>query len=65
MSRQKGKRSKAAKKDTGTVAFKTAEEVSSHFFPQSRPEAVTVRGKERGAKAAESAFTEIAKRLEA
>ncbi len=44
--------------------FTTIDEFSSHFFPKGRPAKEFVRGKERGAKAAERAFTEIAKVLQ-
>lgn len=44
--------------------FTTAEEVGSYFFPKGRSEKSGASGKERGAKAAENAFTEIAKSLE-
>jgi hypothetical protein len=41
----------------------SVDEVGSYFFPKSRPEKGGAKGKERGAKAAENAFTEIAKTL--
>jgi hypothetical protein len=43
--------------------FASVDEVGSYFFPKSRPEKGGAKGKERGAKAAENAFTEIAKTL--
>jgi hypothetical protein len=43
--------------------FTTFDEVGSYFFPEGRPEKGGARGKERGAKAAENAFTEIARSL--
>ena len=41
--------------------FTTVDEVGSYFFPKGRPEKGGAKGKERGAKAAENAFIEIAK----
>lgn len=40
--------------------FSTVQETLSHFFPEQKPRGAYVRGKERGTKAAERAFTEIA-----
>lgn len=62
---QKRKTKKTEKKKPRTMSFKTVEEVTSHFFPESKPDTMTAKGKERGAKAAENAFTEIAQGLEA
>jgi len=43
--------------------FTTVDEVGSYFFPEGRPQKGGARGKERGAKAAENAFMEIARAL--
>jgi hypothetical protein len=43
--------------------FTTIDEVGSYFFPEGRPQKGGARGKERGAKAAVNAFTEIVKSL--
>lgn len=43
--------------------FTTVDEVGSHFFPKGRTEKNGAKGKERGAKAAENAFSEIARSL--
>lgn len=43
--------------------FTTVDEVGSYFFPKGRPDKNGAKGKERGAKAAENAFSEIARTL--
>jgi len=43
--------------------FTTVEEFSTYCFPKGRPEKEVTRGKERGAKAAKNAFTEIGNAL--
>lgn len=45
--------------------FTTIDEVGLHFFPKKRRETGVIDGKERGAKAAENAFNEIAKAVAA
>lgn len=45
--------------------FRTVDEVGLHFFPKKRRELGVIDGKERGAKAAEKAFSEIAKAVAA
>ena len=52
------------KKHSNQKVFTTIDEFSSYFFPKGRPEKEVTKGKERGTKAAENAFTEIAKALQ-
>jgi len=60
-------RAKVRKHKTGKQSqrkmFTTVEEVGQHFFPKKRFEIGGIDGKERGAKAAENAFSEITKAL--
>lgn len=44
--------------------FTTLDEFTSYFFPKERLVKEITKGKERGTKAAENAFTEIAKDLQ-
>ncbi|MGB7727050.1 MAG: hypothetical protein WBL50_03390 [Candidatus Acidiferrum sp.] len=60
--RRKAKiRKNPAKKQPQQKKFATVDEVGLHFFPKKRTEIASINGKERGAKAAENAFSEIAK----
>ena len=44
--------------------FTSVDEFSSYFFPKGRAEKEVTKGKERGTREAENAFTEIAKNLQ-
>jgi hypothetical protein len=57
-------RKRSPKEQVKERVFTTVEEFSSYFFPKERVEKETTKGKERGTKAAENAFTEIAKGLQ-
>jgi len=63
MKRNLKSRKNPPKERLNKKVFTTVEEVGSYFFPNARPEKGGTKGKERGAKAAENAFTEIAKAL--
>jgi hypothetical protein len=54
---------RSPKKQSNPRVFTTVDEFSMYFFPKGRPDKEAKRGKERGAKAAENAFTEIGKAL--
>jgi hypothetical protein len=62
-------KAKIRKNQTGKQSqrkmFTTIDEVGLHFFPKKRREIGVIDGKERGAKAAENAFNEIAKAVAA
>ncbi len=63
--KRKLKSHKGQRKDQSTEKkFTTMEEVSSYLFPKSVPEKEPAKGRERGTKAAEHAFTEISKALQ-
>jgi hypothetical protein len=64
MKRKNKSRKTSPRERSNRRMFTTIDEFSSHFFPKGRPAKEFVRGKERGAKAAEHAFTEIAKVLQ-
>jgi hypothetical protein len=57
-------RKRSPKEPANKRVFTTMEEFSSYFFPKEHPEKEATRGKERGTKAAENAFTEITKTLQ-
>jgi hypothetical protein len=63
MERNRKSRKSQPKEQVNKKMFTTVDEVGSHFFPKGRPEKGGAKGKERGAKAAENAFTEIARTL--
>jgi hypothetical protein len=64
MKRNIKSRKRSKKEQSNQKVFTTVDEFSSHFFPKGRPEKEVIKGKERGAEAAEKAFSEIAKVLQ-
>jgi len=60
---RKRKTNKNEENKTQEVSFRSLDEVTAYFFPEGRPELASAKGKERGAKAADSAFGEIARKL--
>ncbi len=63
MKRRPKSRKGSPREQSNPRVFTTVDEFTTYFFPKGRPEKEATRGKERGAKAAENAFTEIAKAL--
>jgi hypothetical protein len=63
MKRNLKSRKRSPKQQANQKVFTTIDEFSSYFFPKGRPEREIPKGKERGTKAAENAFTEISKAL--
>jgi hypothetical protein len=59
MKRSPKSRKGSLKKQSNTRVFTTVDEFSTYFFPKGRPDKEVTRGKERGAKEAKNAFTEI------
>ena len=55
---------RSPKKQVKERVFTTVDEFSSYFFPKGHAEKEVTKAKERGTKAAESAFAEITKALE-
>jgi len=64
MKRSRKSRKGPSKERSSQKIFTTIDEFTSHFFPKVRPEKEVTRGKDRGSKAAENAFTEITKTLQ-
>jgi hypothetical protein len=64
MERKRKSRKRSPQKPENKRVFTTLDEFSSHFFPKEHPGREVIKGKERGTKAAENAFTEIAKTLQ-
>lgn len=64
MKRNVKTRKRSPKKQVKERVFTTVDEFSSYFFPKGHAEKEVTKGKERGTKAAENAFTEIAKALQ-
>ena len=65
MKRKLRLRKRSPQKPANERVFTTIDEFASHFFPKEYPGKEVIKGKERGTKAAENAFTEIAKTLQA
>jgi len=64
MKRKLRSRKRSPQKPANKRIFTTVDEFESHFFPKEHTEREFIKGKARGTKAAENAFTEIAKSLQ-